>query len=104
MSQQLVSLISFLLQIRAHSCGISVGTYAGRNPYNLEPTVNNLNEAAVRLSSLRWRATLFNGIHRKLKTDLIPLDNSGLQWDIRDYVLFAAREYGLRIIWVLTDN
>ncbi|GAA6005818.1 uncharacterized protein JCM10292_004648 [Rhodotorula paludigena] len=57
--------------IRAHSCGISVGTYAGRNPYNLEPTVNNLNEAA---------------------------------WDIRDYVLFAAREYGLRIIWVLTDN
>ncbi|GAA5919240.1 hypothetical protein JCM6882_001106 [Rhodosporidiobolus microsporus] len=25
-------------------------------------------------------------------------------WDIRDYVLFAAREYGLRVILPLTDN
>ncbi|GAA6024642.1 hypothetical protein JCM10207_003909 [Rhodosporidiobolus poonsookiae] len=29
--------------------------------------------------------------------------NDGL-WDIRDYVLYAAREYGLRVILPLTDN
>lgn len=57
--------------IRAHSCGISVGTYLGTNPYNLEPTVNVINPAA---------------------------------WDVRDYVLYAAREYGLRVIMTLTDN
>lgn len=34
-------------QIRAHSCGISVGTYLGTNPYNLEPTVNVINPAAA---------------------------------------------------------
>lgn len=26
------------------------------------------------------------------------------QWDVRDYVLYAAREYGLRVIMTLTDN
>ncbi|BGP43674.1 hypothetical protein JCM10449v2_007719 [Rhodotorula kratochvilovae] len=57
--------------IRALTCGISIGTYLGTNPYNLEPTVGKINPAA---------------------------------WDVRDYVLFAAREYGLRVIMTLTDN
>ncbi|GAA6004326.1 hypothetical protein JCM10207_000670 [Rhodosporidiobolus poonsookiae] len=54
--------------IRALSCGISVGN---NNPYNLEPSYQNYNDAA---------------------------------WDIRDYVLYAAREYGLRVIMTMTDN
>ncbi|GAA5820854.1 hypothetical protein JCM3770_007269 [Rhodotorula araucariae] len=57
--------------IRALTCGISVGTYLGKNPYNLEPAFGQINQAA---------------------------------WDVRDYVLFAAREYGLRVIMTLTDN
>ncbi|GAA5906944.1 hypothetical protein JCM8208_003719 [Rhodotorula glutinis] len=57
--------------IRALTCGISVGTYLGTNPYNLEPTASVINEEA---------------------------------WDVRDYVLYAAREYGLRVIMTLTDN
>lgn len=29
---------------------------------------------------------------------------NGSAWDARDYALFAAREYGLRVILPLTDN
>lgn len=57
--------------IRLHSCGISTGTYLGKNPYNLNPALFKYNEAA---------------------------------WDIRDYVIYAAGQYGLRIVLPLTDN
>ncbi|GAA6037508.1 hypothetical protein JCM8097_008224 [Rhodosporidiobolus ruineniae] len=56
--------------IRVLSCGISVGTNNG-NTFNLEPTFNDFNLAAL---------------------------------DIRDYVLYAAREYGIRVIMTMTDN
>ncbi|BGP27825.1 hypothetical protein JCM10295v2_006803 [Rhodotorula toruloides] len=38
--------------------------------------------------------------------NLEPAFNSfdSAAWDIRDYVLYAAREYGLRVILTLTDN
>ncbi|GAA5834477.1 hypothetical protein JCM11251_007018 [Rhodosporidiobolus azoricus] len=54
--------------IRVHTCGVSVGP---NNPYNLNPSLGNYNNAL---------------------------------WDIRDYVIYAAREYGLRVIFPLTDN
>ncbi|CEQ42519.1 SPOSA6832_04338 [Sporobolomyces salmonicolor] len=75
--------------IRALSCGISVGP---NNPYNLEPSWNVFNSSAVSCPSpsLLHHSRLTYSIHQ--------------QWDIRDYVIYAAREYGLRIILTLTDN
>jgi hypothetical protein len=44
-----------LNQIRAISCGVSTGTYNNLNPYNLEPTFNNFDDAAVRALAFQSR-------------------------------------------------
>lgn len=82
-------LTSALLQIRALSCGISTGTAGGTNPYSLEPTRGTFNNAAVRF-------------FRLARNDCVA--DLSQQWDIRDYVLYAAKQYGLRVILTLTDN
>lgn len=87
-----------LLQIRLHSCGISTGTYLGTNPYNLNPALFKYNEAAVSLALVYERCRYLLSSRNAL------IHSPSSQWDIRDYVIYAAGQYGLRIVLPLTDN
>lgn len=57
----------------------------------------------VRLHSCAISSGIFGGYNLwTLKPSRFAIQQRA--WDIRDYVLFAAREYGLRVVLPLTDN
>lgn len=69
--------------VRLTSCGTSVGY-----PFSIEPARGVWANETYVSSFLCFGSTTL----------------SWTQWDVYDYALFAAREYGLRVILPLTDN